>query len=236
MIIPIHDSNPTVRPPVVTVSIIGVATFVFVYQLTLPERLGEHFVFRFGMIPALLLDPSLGVKGLGIPPWATVFTSMFVHGGLLHIAGNMWFLWLFGDNVEDRFGHLRFLVFYLMSGVVAAMTQALIDPGSTMPMIGASGAISGVLGGYAVLFPRARVTVLVWWLLFVQTFDLAALYVIGAWFALQVLNALLADPAEGGVAWFAHVGGFLAGVVITLLFGPRQPRYVGMPPRRGPWG
>ena len=136
LLIPIKDANPTVRPPVVTVAIIIGCVVVFLYQLTLPEALQERFVLRFGMIPALLLDDTIGAKQIGIPPWATIFTSMFVHGGFAHIAGNMLFLWIFGNNIEDTLGHLRFVLFYGLAGIAAAMAQAAIDPHSILPMVG----------------------------------------------------------------------------------------------------
>ena len=236
LLIPIKDENPTVRPPVVTVGIIVACVVVFLYQLTIPEALQDRFIFRFGMIPALLLDDAVGAKHIGIPPWATVFTSMFLHGGFAHIAGNMLFLWIFGNNVEDALGHLRFVLFYGLCGVAAGMTQALVDPHSTLPMVGASGAISGVLGAYLVLTPQARVTMLFWIFIFVRTFEAPAYLVLGLWFAFQVVNGLMADPAEGGVAFFAHIGGFVAGAALILLFKPGTVRYVGAPPRRGPWG
>lgn len=236
LLIPIKDENPTVRPPVVTVSIVVACVVVFLYQLTLPESSQERFIFRFGMIPALLLDDAIGAKNIGIPPWATVFTSMFLHGGFAHIAGNMLFLWIFGNNIEDALGHLRFILFYALTGVAAAMTQAMVDPHSTIPMVGASGAISGVLGAYLVLHPHARVTLLFWLFIFVRTFEAPAFVVLGLWFAFQVVYGVLSDPAEGGVAFFAHIGGFVAGAALIFLFRPSTARYVGEPPRRGPWG
>jgi membrane associated rhomboid family serine protease len=236
LLIPIKDENPTVRPPVVTVSIIVACVAVFLYQLTMPEPVQERFIFRFGMIPALLLDDAVGAKHIGIPPWATIFTSMFLHGGFAHIAGNMLFLWIFGNNIEDALGHVRFVLFYVLTGVAAAMAQAVVDPHSTLPMVGASGAISGVLGAYLVLHPQARVTLLFWIFVFVRTFEAPAYAVLGLWFGFQVVNGLLADPAEGGVAFFAHIGGFVAGAALIWLFRPGTVRVVGPPPRRGPWG
>jgi membrane associated rhomboid family serine protease len=236
LLIPIKDENPTVRPPVVTVTLIVACVVAFLYQLSLPEAQQERFIYRFGMIPALLLDNTIGAKNIGIPPWATVFTSMFLHGGFAHIAGNMLFLWVFGNNIEDALGHLRFILFYALTGVGAAMAQALIDLHSTVPMVGASGAISGVLGAYLVLHPHARVTLLFWIFVFVRTFQAPAYVVLGLWFGFQVVNGLLADQSDGGVAFFAHIGGFVAGAALILLFRPRTARYVGEPPRRGPWG
>ena len=236
LIIPIRDHNPTVRPPVVTVTLIAACVVVFLYQLTLPEADGERFVFRFGMIPALLLDGTLGPKNIGVPAWATVFTSMFLHGGIMHLVGNMLFLWIFGNNIEDSLGHLRFIVFYLLCGVAAGFAHAAIDMQSTIPMIGASGAISGVLGAYLVLHPHARITMLLWVFVFVRTFEQPAYVVLGLWIGFQVLYALLSDPSEGGVAFMAHVGGFIAGAALIFVFRPREARVIGAPPRRGPWG
>src|SRR5262249_8965939 len=152
---------------------------VFVYQLTLPESGQERFVLRFGMIPALLLDDTIGTKNIGIPPWATIFTSMFVHGGFAHIAGNMLFLWIFRNTIEAPIGHLRFFLFYAIVGIAAALTQAMVDPHSILPMVGASGAISGVLGAYLVLYPQARVTLLFWIFIFIRTFQAPAYAVLG---------------------------------------------------------
>jgi membrane associated rhomboid family serine protease len=236
LLIPIKDDNPTVRQPVVTVGIIVACVLVFLYQLTLPEVAQERFELRFGMIPALLLDDTIGTKNIGIPPWATIFTAMFVHGGFAHIAGNMLFLWIFGNNIEDTLGHLRFTLFYAVSGIAAGLTQAMVDPHSTLPMVGASGAISGVLGAYLVLYPQARVTLLFWFFIFIRTFEAPAYAVLGLWFVFQLFNGLLSDPGAGGVAFFAHIGGFIAGMALIFLFKPGTARYVGQPPRRGPWG
>jgi membrane associated rhomboid family serine protease len=250
MLFPFRDDNPTRRPPVLTVAIIGVNIVVFLYQMVLPERTGEAFVYAFGMIPAVLfgaaqLPPELAV----LPPWATVFTSMFLHGSVMHIAGNMLFLWVFGNNVEDSMGHGRFIVFYLLCGIAAAMTQGLSDPTSEIPMIGASGAISGVLGAYLVLHPRAHVDSLLFLGIFAQVIRLPAMIVLGLWFGLQLLNALLVHgQGEGGVAFLAHIGGFIAGMVLVPLFreknmplfgGPAQGRRLEFrrrPNQRGPWG
>lgn len=236
MLFPIKDENPTVRPPVLTVGIIAVAVLVFLYQLTLPERDAQVFVLGYGMIPSVLFGSrELAAAIPTVDPWLTIFTSMFLHGGVLHIAGNMLYLWVFGNNIEDAMGHVRFAIFYVLCGAAAAFTQALVEPGSAIPMIGASGAVSGVLGAYLVLHPHARVIVLFVYGL-VTTVSLPAMAVLGWWIVVQVVNVLISDPSEGGVAWYAHIGGFVAGMALIPFF-----RHSGVPlwggaRRRGPWG
>ncbi len=217
--IPIRDDNPSELRPVVTVSIIAAATVVFLWQLSFGAEGAEQVVYSFGLIPAVLfgsqqLPPELGT----IPPVLTVVTSMFLHGSWMHLIGNMLYLWIFGDNVEDAMGHARFLMFYLLCGVVAALSQALPEPGSTLPMVGASGAISGVLGAYVLLYPRARVLVLIPIGFILQLVRWPASVVLLLWFALQFVNTLLAAPNAGGVAFRAHVGGFIAGMMLVGLF------------------
>lgn len=263
MLFPFRDTNPTRNTPIVTVALIGLNVLVFLYQLSLPEPAAQRFVYSFGMIPAVLfggaeLPPQLAA----VPPWATIFTSMFLHGGILHIVGNMLFLWVFGNNVEDAMGHLRFIVFYLLCGVAAALAQGLSDTSSEIPMIGASGAISGVLGAYLVLHPRAEVHSLLFLGIFVRVVTLPAMVVLGIWFGLQLLSAVLTPQGEGGVAFLAHIGGFVAGAALVTFFrdkravewqaherlehGPWQPKHrqAGLgpwgrrrpPDSRGPWG
>jgi membrane associated rhomboid family serine protease len=242
---PIADDNPRLETPVVTWSIIGVCVLVFFWQLSLGTTGGEIAVYEYGMIPARLfgaakLQPDLAV----IPPWSTVFTSMFMHGGWLHIGFNMLFLWIFGDNVEDSMGHGRYLAFYLVCGVAAALTQALVNSDSTVPMIGASGAISGVLGAYLLLHPHATVRTIVFLGFFVTMMHLPALVVLGLWFLLQLFNAALSSSGAAGVAFWAHVGGFLAGMALVplfkksgvKLFQPSRYRPFQIERRRGPWG
>lgn len=244
MLIPLKDDNPTTRPPIVTVAVIVICVAVFLYQFTLPEPAGDSFILRWGMVPSRLFGAAVaGKPGVGVPadlglhPYVTVVTSMFMHGGILHIAGNLLYFWIFANNIEDSFGHLRFAIFYLLCGIAAAMTQALVDTTSGVPMVGASGAIAGVLGSYLILHPRANVTVLFTILIFFRTWVVPAMYVLGFWFAFQIFNAVVNVAEEGGgVAWFAHIGGFLAGVVLTPLFRQRQAKFIGEPPRRGPWG
>ncbi len=206
---PIRDHNPSQTTPVVTTALIIVNVIVFL--LTLPyfgsqESLAALYS-RWALIPA-----EVTANG----DWTPIFTSMFLHGGFLHIIGNMLFLWIFGDNMEDAFGHVGFLLFYLASGVGAALVHIMMAPYSTVPTIGASGAIAGVLGGYLLLYPRARVDVLIFLFIFVTIVSLPAWFMLGFWFLLQLLNSAAADPNMGGVAYWAHTGGFLFGLLFTF--------------------
>ena len=238
MIFPLKDDVPSRSWPVVTVGLIGLNVLAFLYQLSLGiDARGagavQAFIGEFGVTPCRLTQ-SCGVGRLidDFPhPWATIFTAMFLHGGLLHVGGNMLFLWIFGNNVEDTIGHARFGLFYLASGVVAAVGQTLITPTSAVPMIGASGAVSGVLGAYLLLFPHATILTLVMFGFFVKFFRVPALIVLGFWIILQLLNGYLSYSAQapgrgesGGVAWFAHIGGFLGGIALLFLLRPRRSR------------
>ena len=217
--IPLRDDNPSRLSPLVTVSLIVVCAIVFLWQLSLGGRGDQQVTYSLGLIPSVLfgihhLSPDLVV----VPPAATILTSMFLHGGWMHIIGNMLYLWIFGDNVEDAMGHARYLVFYLTCGVAAALTQALLDPQSTLPMVGASGAISGVLGAYLLLYPRARVLTLVPLGFFTQVVWLPAAFILLLWFGLQLVSNLLTRSGTGGVAFGAHIGGFVAGMLLIGLF------------------
>jgi membrane associated rhomboid family serine protease len=242
---PIADDNPRIGMPVVTWSIIAVCVLVFFWQLSLGTSGGEIAAYQFGMIPARLfgtaeLEPTL----VAVSAWATVLTSMFMHGGLMHLGFNMLFLWIFGDNIEDSMGHVRYLVFYLLCGVAAALTQAVINPASTIPMVGASGAISGVLGAYLLLHPYATVRTFIFLGLFATMMHLPALIVLGLWFLLQLVSAAFTEAGEAGVAFWAHVGGFVAGMALVplfkksdvKLFQPARYRAFQIERRRGPWG
>jgi len=227
--IPLRDDNVATRAPVVTRTIVGLCVLVFLWQMTLGTS-GQAAVFALGVIPAVLLGrealpPELAL----VPPWCTVITSMFMHGGFMHLLGNMLYLWIFGDNVEDSMTRLRFVVLYLACGIAAVFAQALPEPDSTIPMIGASGAISGVLGAYLLLFPHARVLVAIPIGFVVQTVRLPAGVVLVLWFVLQLLSNLLSS-GQGGVAFRAHIGGFIAGMLLVPLFKRRQV------PLRSPWG
>ena len=215
--IPLRDDNPTRTTPVVTIALIALCTLVFLWEITLPGDEQQAAVYLLGFIPAVLFGRA-ELPEHWVSPTLSIFTAMFMHGGLMHLLGNMLYLWIFGDNVEDRVGHARFVLFYLICGAVAALAQALPDMGSRVPMIGASGAISGVLGAYIVLYPRANVLVLVPLIVVFQTFRVPAWIVLGMWFIGQLANSLLAAPGQVGVAFGAHVGGFLAGVALIRLF------------------
>jgi len=214
--IPLKDNIPSSRTPVITIGLIVINVLVYVNQLTLPPRAAVRFVYLYGLIPLEISSGDLMVPH-PVPLYGTILTSMFVHGGLFHLAGNMLYLWIFGDNVEDRLGRVRYLLFYLLSGVGAAAAQILSDPHSKIPMVGASGAISGVLGAYLLLYPHARVVTLVFFGWFVRVIEIRALIVLGFWIVVQLVSGLLTWGAQvGGVAWFAHVGGFVAGLVMVI--------------------
>jgi membrane associated rhomboid family serine protease len=218
-VIPLHDDNPTSIRPVITIALIILCSLVFLWQVSLGANGFESAIFSLGVIPATLLgDKVLPPELTLLPPALTVVTSMFMHGGWMHLIGNMLFLWIFSNNIEDAMGHVRFVVFYLLCGIVAVFAQALPNIDSTIPMIGASGAISGVLGAYLLLFPHARVLVLIPLGFYSRTLYLPAMAVLGLWFILQLVNSLLADPRAGGVAFGAHIGGFIAGMVLLPLF------------------
>ena len=216
-LIPLKDDNPLTRIPFqyLTVAFIGACVAVFLWQVSLAAG-GGAAVLGLGAIPAVLFGSrELAPELVLVPAPLTLVTSMFLHGGWMHLIGNMAFLWIFGDNVEDSMGHLRFLVFYLVCGVVAALAHAALNADSIVPMVGASGAISGVLGAYLVLHPRARVLVL---FMFMVT-RLPAFVVLGAWIGLQVFNATMSGGATGGgTAWWAHIGGFIAGAALIVPF------------------
>jgi membrane associated rhomboid family serine protease len=224
MVIPLRDDNPTRSTPVVSYGIIGACVLVYLWQATLGPRAGQAAVYALGLVPAVLLQgASLPPEIALIPPTATVFTSMFLHGGWLHLIGNMLYLWIFADNIEDSMGHGRFIVFYLLCGIAAALAQALPAPGSEIPMVGASGAISGVLGAYLILHPRAHVLVLVPLGFFSQITRLPAVLVLGLWFLLQLISEIGA-PLGAGVAFRAHIGGFMAGMALIPFFKYRRVR------------
>lgn len=215
--IPLKDDNPTHITPLVSYAVLVGCVLVFFWQLSLGAR-AEAAIYAYGLIPDVLLGNARLPPGLAsIPAWMTVFTSMFLHGGWMHLIGNMLYVWIFADNVEDRMGHGRFLIFYLLCGVGAALAQALPDPHSQIPMVGASGAISGVLGAYLLMFPRAKVLVLIPLGPFSQMTRLPALVVLGLWFGMQLLSEMFAPPGAG-VAFRAHIGGFVAGLLLMPVF------------------
>lgn len=224
--IPIRDENPATLTPVITVVVLIACVGVFLWQLSL-GRANQLAVLSLGLTPKVLFGlASLPSELTLVPPAATVFSSMFLHGSILHIGSNMLYLWVFGDNVESELGHVGFALFYLTCGVAAALAQAIPDPTSTVPMIGASGAISGILGAYMILFPTAKVSVVFPPFFFLRPIPLPAVLVLGAWFALQLLSSQAAPVGEGGggVAFRAHIGGFIAGILLLSVFPRRKHR------------
>lgn len=214
--IPLHDDNPTSIFPFLTIAFIATCVLVYFWQLSLGTQGGQAIVYSLGVIPAVLLDKLQLPSGLAIiPAEMTVFSSMFLHGGFLHLAGNMLYLWIFGNNVEDALGRFKFFIFYFLCGIAAALGQVVQNPDSQIPMIGASGAISGVLGAYLLLYPHARVLVLIPLGFFTQLVRLQAGWVLGLWFCIQIISSLAANPEGGGVAWYAHIGGFVAGMLLV---------------------
>lgn len=225
--IPIKDLNPARRTPLMVYAIVVACILVFLWQIGLGRDGMQRAILGLGLIPGVITGSAeLASTLVLVPATATLVTSMFLHGGWLHLVGNLVYLWIFGNNIEDRLGHLGFLVFYLGCGVAAAAAQIAPDPGSTIPMVGASGAISGVLGAYLVLYPRSRVVVFIP-ISFMLLHEVRAFWLLVIWFAVQLVSAVAA-PAGAGVAWWAHIGGFVAGAVVALTFVRRR--------RRGPWG
>ncbi|MGK2851043.1 MAG: rhomboid family intramembrane serine protease [Candidatus Limnocylindrales bacterium] len=219
--IPLRDANPTRRTPVVTIALVVACLAIFAYELGLlatGEAALDTFVRAWGVVP-VDLTAAWG-SGLFVSEESfTLISSQFLHGGWLHVLGNLLYLWIFGNNIEDRFGRLAFLLFYLAGGIAAALAQVVIDPASDVPMIGASGAIAAILGAYLVLYPRARITSLVFLGFFYQLIDVPAVIVLAFWFVLQLIDGLASlgvSEAGGGVAFFAHIGGFLFGVAVAL--------------------
>ncbi len=217
--IPIKDINPSRTTPVVTILIIIVCFFVFLYEVILPPDLREIFISMFAVIPYEI------THGVDVPPpdpltpYGNLISYQYLHGSWMHILGNMLFLWVFGDNVEDKLGKLKYFIFYTVCGIVAALIQVLVYPNSNIPLIGASGAISGVLGAYAVLFPRAQIITLIFIFFLVDVVAVPAAVWIAAWFMIQFISAMVSAThlSMGGVAWFAHIGGFIAGVLLVKL-------------------
>ena len=257
--IPLKDNIPTREFPIVTVAIIvaNILVFIFFQHALFGPQGGfsssgdETKVVHYSFIPyelshpgkecdsvdtpqgqAVVCEGQPGVSGQAEkqpPVWLTIFTSMFMHGGVLHIAGNMLFLWIFGNNIEDAMGRIKFILFYLAGGVVAALAQFAIHPDAAVPTLGASGAIAAVLGGYALLYPRARVVTLIFIIFFVTIITLPALLVLGFWFLIQLLDASAQPLSGGGVAYFAHIGGFLFGLLTIRLFAGRPKQRPGLP-------
>jgi membrane associated rhomboid family serine protease len=210
---PIRDTQPSNSRPIATILIIVLNIVVFLYEFTLDEYSQNYFVAHYGLIPAHFHASAL-------------ITSMFLHGGWMHIIGNMWFLWIFGDNIEDVLGHTKYVVFYILCGIAAGMTQTFINAGSRLPMVGASGAIAGVMGAYLVKFPHSRIVTVVFVFIFFTTIDVPAVLMLLYWFFIQIFNGIgtigYSHLSQGGTAWFAHVGGFVAGILLVNLLGTRE--------------
>ncbi len=219
MFIPVKDDNPTRHFPFVTILIIIANIAVFIYQLSLGGKIGQ-FIISSALIPKNFFVSINSDYLSGIPSLGKFVTSMFMHGGFLHIGGNMLYLWIFGNNVEDVLGHTRFVFFYLLCGIAASAVHISVFPDSAIPIIGASGAISGILGAYLFLFPKARVWVLIFLFIFIRLIPVPAALILGLWFFMQVA---LADSG-GGIAWYAHIGGFVSGVLLLLIFLPGRKK------------
>ena len=218
---PIKDDNPTESRPYVTCALIGLNILIFFYQIGLEENIRTSLIFEYGFKPSQLFSNanSMNLKQSSL---LTIFTSMFLHGGLFHLLGNMLFLWIYGNNVEDSMGHIKFLIFYLLCGLAASLLQAIVSFDSSIPMIGASGAVSGVLSAYFLLYPKARVLTLVVLLIFITFIRIPAGLLIGFWFLSQIINAYFNDPNSPGVAWYAHIGGFLMGLLLIPFFKKKE--------------
>ena len=225
--IPIKDDNPTLHAPILTVALVAINVAVFAYAKLLGHSGFNAFTSRLGLIPFEITHATDAISPTPIPLYLTVFTALFMHAGWMHLAGNMLYLWIFGNNIEDVLGHFRFAVFYLFCGTVATLAHVISAPYSTAPLVGASGAIAGVLGAYLAAFPRARVHVLVFLFLFVQVVRIPALLVLGFWFIIQLVNASGASGgADGGVAWYAHIAGFVVGYLLMRRRKKRMRRKV----------
>jgi membrane associated rhomboid family serine protease len=223
--IPLRDENPRGGTPFFVIGLILLNILVFAHEIKL-GRFADTFIQEYAILP---VEIAFGVNLPGsmlVPPYLTLVSSMFLHGGFGHIIGNMWFLWIFGDNIELRFGRLRFLVFYLVTGVLAGLTHVFLNPDSTIPTVGASGAISGVLGAYMVLYPRVRVKTLVPIFVFLQIFRVPAILFLGVWFLGQALGIMSGGDGASSVAFGAHVGGFVAGLLFGLFERIRRPEKV----------
>jgi membrane associated rhomboid family serine protease len=225
-VVPLHDDNPTYSASYVVYGLIALNVVIFLYELSLSEPALEQFFRAWAIVPRELTASFEGGVGAGPPEWMTLFSSQFLHGGFLHIAGNMLYLWIFGNNVEDRLGHAKFLVFYLACGALAGLAQWFFSSGSNIPSLGASGAIAGVMGAYIIRFPQARILTLIPLFIIWTTIRIPAVFFLGFWFVQQALYGIasLDAPANvgmegGGIAYWAHAGGFVFGFILGPLFG-----------------
>ena len=215
--IPLKDDNPTSGKPIVTYCIIGLCVLIFLIQLSSQSYRSGQMFYSYGLIPSVLMGHNqLPLDLYILPGWITIFTSMFMHGGFMHLIGNMLYMWIFADNIEDNLGPIKFLIFYILAGTFAAMTQVFMDTQSQVPMVGASGAIGGVLGAYLINYPNAKVLVLIPFGFFSQLIKIRALYVLGFWFILQFISS------SGGIAYAAHIGGFVSGIILILFFNKKN--------------
>jgi membrane associated rhomboid family serine protease len=233
---PLRDDNPITITPIVTWALIVLNVMVFLYQVSLGPNASQRFAYQFGAIPAAIVgELRLPDTLVVIPPAVSLLTSMFLHGGWMHLIGNMWFLWIFGNNIEEAMGHIRYLAFYLICGFIASAIHILAYPDSTIPTVGASGAIAGALGAYIMLYPRARVWTLIFLGFFIRLMFIPAWIVLGVWILLQFVNGSMAAGAQnaGGVAFWAHVGGFIAGVLLVGLFKKSAIRFFNPPHLHG---
>ena len=227
--IPLKDDNPTSGRPIVTYFLIAICVLIFLIQIGSQSYKTGQLFYSYGLIPSVLMGHNqLPMDLYAVPAFVTIFSSMFMHGGFMHLIGNMLYMWIFADNIEDNLGPVKFLIFYLLAGVGAAMTQVLMDTTSQIPMVGASGAIGGVLGAYLINHPNARVLVLIPFGFFSQLIKIRALYVLGFWFILQFISS------GGGVAYAAHIGGFVSGMILILFFNKKYKRRNKI--LKGPWG
>jgi len=235
--LPLFDDNPTARRPIISWMILAICLLVFFWQVSLEGIQGQIAALQYGVVPALLFGyESLPAEIQKVPAFLSVFTSMFLHGDWLHLGSNMLYLWIFADNVEEAMGKIRFIVFYACCGLAAALMQSLIDPTSTIPMIGASGGIAGILGAYIMLHPKAAVRVLMIILIFIRVISLPAWLVLGVWIFGQFAAAPAALSTDGGVAYFAHIGGFLAGMALVPIFKLRNvPLFEGLHTEEKRW-
>jgi len=213
MFFPLKDELPTQNKPYVTIALIAVNALVYLYSALLPRRSFMIFLYQYGVIPVEIVHLTELTPEFSAPILLTPFTSMFLHGGFMHLAGNMLYLWIFGNNIEDHLGPVKFIIFYLVSGLAAVLLFVLFSPGSNVPLVGASGAIAGILGAYLVLHPRARVLTLIWVFYFIRLVHIPASFILGFWFFYQLIMSAISTGSGGGVAWLAHVGGFAFGYV-----------------------
>lgn len=217
--IPLKDDNPTNSTPIITYIIIGICVVVFLLEISSPNYSSGALFYSWGVIPASLVhNLQVPEEIYRVPPMATLITSMFMHGGFMHLIGNMLYMWIFADNIEDELGKTKFIIFYILSGIAAALTQVYMNTESTVPMVGASGAIGGVLGAYIVNHPRAKVLVLIPLGFFTQIIKVPAIFVLGIWFILQFVSSAFSSSSGGGVAYGAHIGGFIFGAIAILFF------------------